>query len=85
VVFSAGRSAKDYIAGAGGFTEHANESRILVVRQNGEVREAADVKLRPGDEILVLPEAPTKNLQLASTLTQILYQIAIAAKVAIDL
>lgn len=85
VVFAPGRSAQDYIAGAGGFTDRADEKRILVVRQNGEVREAADVTLRPGDEILVLPAAPTKNLQLASTLTQILYQIAIAAKVAIDL
>ncbi|AEY02691.1 polysaccharide export protein [Oceanimonas sp. GK1] len=85
VVFAPGRSAQDYIAGAGGFTEHADESRILVVRQNGEVREAADVTLRPGDEILVLPKAPTKNLQLAGTITQILYQIAIAAKVAVDL
>ncbi|NHI01624.1 polysaccharide biosynthesis/export family protein [Oceanimonas sp. MB9] len=85
VVFNTERSAKDYIEGAGGFTEHADKSRILVVRQNGEVREAADVTLRPGDEILVLPKAPTKNLQLAGTITQILYQIAIAAKVAVDL
>ncbi|MCT7656463.1 SLBB domain-containing protein [Oceanimonas sp. NS1] len=85
VVFNTERSAEDYIEGAGGFTEHADESRILVVRQNGEVREVADVTLRPGDEILVLPKAPTKNLQLAGTITQILYQIAIAAKVAVDL
>ncbi|MGR7921054.1 polysaccharide biosynthesis/export family protein [Zobellella denitrificans] len=85
VVFVSGRQATDYIVSAGGFSDRANKKRILVVRQNGEVREAADVTLRPGDEILVLPEAPTKNLQLASTLTQILYQIAIAAKVAIDL
>ncbi|MCC4264609.1 polysaccharide export protein [Oceanimonas baumannii] len=85
VVFNASRSARDYIEGAGGFTDHANESRILVVRQNGEVREADDVTLRPGDEILVLPKAPTKNLQLAGTITQILYQIAIAAKVAVDI
>ncbi|OYD25654.1 polysaccharide biosynthesis/export family protein [Oceanimonas baumannii] len=85
VVFNANRSARDYIEGAGGFTDHANESRILVVRQNGEVREADDVTLRPGDEILVLPKAPTKNLQLAGTITQILYQIAIAAKVAVDI
>ncbi|MDP5292279.1 polysaccharide biosynthesis/export family protein [Oceanimonas sp. CHS3-5] len=85
VVFNTKRSARDYIEGAGGFTDHADESRILVVRQNGEVREADDVTLRPGDEILVLPKAPTKNLQLAGTITQILYQIAIAAKVAVDL
>ncbi|GAA3712606.1 polysaccharide biosynthesis/export family protein [Oceanisphaera sediminis] len=85
VVFNADRSAKDYIEGAGGFTDQANTSRILVVRQNGEVRDADDVTLHPGDEILVLPQAPTKNLQLAGTITQILYQIAIAAKVAVDL
>lgn len=85
VVFNKNRSVKDYIQGAGGFTDQANKKRILVVRQNGEVRNADDVSLQPGDEILVLPEAPTKNLQLASTLTQILYQIAIAAKVAIDI
>ncbi len=85
VIFHPDRSAQDYIAGAGGFTQHADEKRILVVRQNGEVREADNVALRPGDEILVLPVVPTKNLQLATSITQILYQLAIAAKVAIDL
>ncbi|PSJ48224.1 capsid assembly protein [Zobellella endophytica] len=85
VVFTPGRKAIDYIEGAGGFTQHADDERILVVRQNGEVREAADVTLRAGDEILVLPAVPTKNLQLATSISQILYQLAVAAKVAIDL
>lgn len=85
VVFIPGKSAMDYIKGAGGFSQHADKRRVLVVRQNGEVRNASEVNLRPGDEILVLPAVSTKNLQLASTMTQILYQIAIAAKVAIDL
>ncbi|QOR37424.1 polysaccharide export protein [Billgrantia diversa] len=85
VVYKPGLSAKDYIEGAGGFTQRADESHILVVRQNGAVRNARDVSLRPGDEILVMPEVPTKNLQLATSITQILYQIAVATKVAIDL
>lgn len=85
VVFTPGRAAIDYIEGAGGFTQHADEKRILVVRQNGEVREADDVTLRAGDEVLVLPAVPTKNLQLATSISQILYQLAVAAKVAIDL
>ncbi|WP_232818188.1 polysaccharide biosynthesis/export family protein [Zobellella maritima] len=85
VVFTPGRKAIDYIEGAGGFTQHADEERILVVRQNGEVREADDISLRPGDEVLVLPVVPTKNLQLATSISQILYQLAVAAKVAIDL
>ena len=84
VVFTPGVSVKGYIEGAGGYTQHADDDRILIVRQNGEVRDASDVDLRPGDEILVLPAVPTKNLQLATSISQIIYQIAIAAKVALD-
>ncbi|MGQ5489799.1 polysaccharide biosynthesis/export family protein [Thauera sp. ZXT1-4] len=85
VVFKPGLSAKDYIEGAGGFTQRADEDHILVVRQNGAVVSAKDVALRTGDEILVMPEVPTKNLPLATAISQILFQIAVATKVALDL
>jgi len=85
VVYVPGRSVRDYIDGAGGFSRYADKKRILIVRQNGEVRDAGDVMLRPGDEILVLPVVPTKNLQLAMSISQILYQIAVAAKVVLDI
>lgn len=85
VVFKPGMSAKDYIEGAGGFTQRADEDHILVVRQNGAVVNAKDIALRTGDEILVMPEVPTKNLPLATAISQILFQIAVATKVALDL
>jgi len=85
IVFNSKMSVFDYIKRAGGLTERANEDMILVVRQSGDVRNSDDVSIRPGDEILVLPKAPTKNMQLATSLTQILYQIAIATAVAMDL
>jgi len=85
VVFRPGRDIEDYIDSAGGFTSRADDDRILVVHANGEVVDADQATLKPGDEILILPAVPTKNLQLATNLTQILYQIAIAAKVALDL
>ena len=85
VVFSENSSAKEYIKGAGGFTQHADKDKIMVVRTNGEVRSIEDISLRAGDEILVLPVVPTKNLQLATSITQILYQIAIATSVVLDL
>ncbi|WP_410474892.1 polysaccharide biosynthesis/export family protein [Guyparkeria sp. TX1] len=85
VVFRPDRDIKDYIASAGGFSSRADDDRILVVHANGEVAQAGETTVRPGDEILVLPKVPTKNLQLATNITQILYQIAIAAKVALDL
>ena len=56
-----------------------------MVRQNGAVVDADRARLRPGDEILVMPKVPTRNLELATSITQILYQIAVATKVAVDL
>jgi protein involved in polysaccharide export with SLBB domain len=85
VVYDPKKSVTDYIEGAGGFSQHADDDKILIVRKNGEVRSADDVALRAGDEILVLPAVPTKNLQLATSLSQILYQIAVATKVVTDL
>jgi protein involved in polysaccharide export with SLBB domain len=85
VVYKRGMSVQDYIDTSGGFSQHADDDRILVVRMNGEVRRAENVSPRPGDEILVLPKVPTKNIQLATSISQILYQIAVATKVAIDL
>ncbi|MBZ5486439.1 polysaccharide biosynthesis/export family protein [Halomonas aquamarina] len=84
-VYRPGMNVIDYIESAGGFTNRADEDHILIVRQNGAVENARRVNLRPGDEILVMPAAPTHNLQLAATLTQILYQVAVATRVAVDL
>src|SRR5690554_109471 len=85
VVYKPGLSAEDYIEGAGGYTSRADDDHILVVRQNGAVVNADRAHLRPGDEILVMPKVPTRNLELATSITQILYQIAVATKVAVDL
>jgi protein involved in polysaccharide export with SLBB domain len=85
MVYQDGQRAEDYIRRAGGFTERADKRRILVVRPNGEVVPARGNELRPGDEILVLPAVPTKNLQLASTLAQILFQIAVTTRVVLDI
>lgn len=85
VVFNGAKSLDDYIAAAGGYSQHADKDRILVVRPNGEIRLIDDVEIRSGDEILVLPKVSSKNLELASSISQILYQIAVATKVALDL
>ncbi|WP_261317529.1 MULTISPECIES: polysaccharide biosynthesis/export family protein [unclassified Halomonas] len=85
MVFQTGAGLGHYLEAAGGLTQRGDDDHILVVRQNGAVRNADDVALQPGDEILVMPKVPTKNLQLATSLTQILYQIAVATKVAVDL
>lgn len=77
--------AEDYVARSGGYTQGADKAKVLVVRQDGSVGEARQVALQPGDEIMVLPKIETKSVELTRGITQIIYQIAVAAKVLFDL
>jgi len=61
------------------------EKRIVLVHANGEVSSGENPAVRAGDEIIVLPKVPVKNLQIASTIVDILYKIAVAASVAVRL
>ncbi len=85
VTFDAAMKAEDYVKSAGGLTDRADEDNILVARMNGEVGPIAELGVHAGDRILVMPRVDTKNLELAKGITQILYQIAVATKVAVGL
>ncbi len=85
MLYERGLDARDYIQRSGGFGEQADTSRIVVSHLNGEVSTGKNPKVRPGDEIIVLPKVPSKNLQLAATIVDIVYKIAVAAAVAISL
>lgn len=85
VLWNKNMDIDDYIENAGGYSNRANKSNILVVRMNGEVGNIDDLGIAPGDRILVLPKFATKSLELAKNLTQILYQIAVATKVVLDI
>lgn len=85
IVWGPSRKLKDYVRGAGGYTNRADEDNVLLVRPNGEILRAADADVQAGDQILVLPRVDSKNMQMVKDMSQILYQIAVAAKVAIGL
>lgn len=86
VEWQKGMSAKDYINQVGGFTQKSNKSKVIIVHQNGESELVkAKYQLREGDEIMVLPKVDSKRIEIGRGLTAILYQIAIAAKVALDI
>ncbi|MBY6186846.1 polysaccharide biosynthesis/export family protein [Marinobacter hydrocarbonoclasticus] len=84
VVVNPKATVEDYIAWAGGFTERANYKQIMVIRPNGMIVLDASGPLKPGDQILVLPRVDAKMMQAVKDITQIIYQIAVAANVAID-
>ena len=85
VAYEKGMSLDDYLAAAGGVSDRADEKHILVAKQNGEVGLAERLGVNAGDRILVLPRVDTKGLLLAKDLMTIVYQIAVATKVAIDI
>lgn len=85
VVWNESLDLKAYVAGAGGYSDRADKKRLLVVKPNGEVLMAKKVNITAGDQILVLPRFDSKNMQVLKDISQILYQVAVAAKVALDL
>ncbi|MDQ0138677.1 protein involved in polysaccharide export with SLBB domain [Cupriavidus necator] len=76
----------DFIQQAGGFSQNADTSRIIIAHRDGSFSDGKkDDAVRAGDEIMVLPKIDFKTRQFAKDLFQILYQIAISAKVVLGL
>lgn len=96
VAFDSSLSLEDYIRRAGGYTQNADAARIIVARRDGSFVEANGKKgffgsdpiqasIRAGDEVLVLPKIDVKSRQIWKDMTQIIYQIAVSAKVVFGL
>jgi len=86
-LFREGRSVQQYINSSGGMTYRADEDRVYVVRANGAVVPShstdwfgSNLEMRPGDTIVVPLDAERmKPLTLWTNVSQIIYQIGIAA------
>lgn len=86
VMYQEGLIAEDYIGKSGGYTDRAESDRVIILRANAEVVMGnLDSAILPGDEILVPPRVDTKALQNIVDVTQIMYQIAVAAAVVLRL
>jgi protein involved in polysaccharide export with SLBB domain len=81
---------QDYIDRAGGFTQNADNARIVVARRDGSFEQSdadsmSQRDVKPGDQVLVLPKVDEKRRQFWKDMTQIIYQIAVSAKVVFGL
>ena len=85
LIFDPKARTGDYVTRAGGYTQGADQARVLVLHQDGSVAENGSAQLRPGDEIMVMPKIENKHIEITRSITQILYQLAVAAKVLFDL
>ncbi|WP_341675865.1 polysaccharide biosynthesis/export family protein [Niveibacterium sp. SC-1] len=95
IAFDPGLSTAAYIQRAGGYTQNADTSRVIVAHRDGSFSEGSasgwlsssnpNVEMRPGDEVLVLPRIDVKTREFAKDVMQIVYQIAIATSVVLGL
>lgn len=96
IAFDGTLSLDDYVRRAGGYTQNAETARLVVARRDGSFVEAmgdtgffslgnGNVAIRAGDEILVLPKINVKSRQIWKDITQVIYQIAVSAKVVLGL
>ncbi len=80
----------DYIMAAGGPDKTANLKELLLIKQDGRVFviqrpswRSRRTQIEGGDQIIILPKANSENWQITEAISKILFQIAIAAKVAL--
>ena len=85
VAFDPDMTLDDYLSASGGISERGDSHTILVAKTNGEVGLISQLGIGAGDRIIVLPKVETKSMLLAKDLMQIIYQIAVATKIAVDL
>jgi protein involved in polysaccharide export with SLBB domain len=80
IVYATNATVYGYIQRAGGFTKRAEKKRIIVVKPNGQVLMGRDLKVSPGDEIMVFPKIDEKIMQFNKDIMTIIFQIATSAK-----
>jgi protein involved in polysaccharide export with SLBB domain len=97
VAFDNSLSLEDYIRRAGGYAQKADSSRIVIAHRDGSFDQLSGPNrgffnigghqdaIRQGDEILVMPKFAVKSRQITKELVQILYQLAVSARVVLTL
>jgi protein involved in polysaccharide export with SLBB domain len=80
VLWSAGRTAEEYVRQAGGFTARGDARNLLIRRASGELILDPREGPRPGDELIALPRLDPKLFQMATDFTQLIFQLAFAAR-----
>jgi len=80
MVYARNASITDYIKRAGGFAQRADKQKLVIRHPNGKVDIGLNLRVKPGDQILVFPKVDPKQRQNVKDWIQIIYQIAISAK-----
>jgi len=88
VALAADKDIEDYIATAGGYSQRADTSRIVIAHRDGSFEDTeassgwfSEPDIRPGDEIMVLPAVDPKYRQVFKEFATMIYQMGLGARV----
>ena len=81
---------QDYIEMTGGYSRRGGVSKVLVMHPSGRFtevsrRKAKRTKLSPNDEVIVLPKVDSKSMQILKDVSQVIYQLALSARVFVSI
>lgn len=96
MVFDDSNTINDYVDSSGGYSQKADQSRVLILHRDGSIsrieyndgwfnKGLAKYDVQPGDEILVMPQIDVKSMQYTSDIMQVVYQVAMSAAVVLSL
>lgn len=85
VAFTPGASIDRYIDRAGGYSERADRSNILIIRAGGEAVRGRNAEVKPGDQIMVMPVVDLKTFEFGKDIVEVLFRVAIIAATVIAL
>lgn len=85
LVYEPNYTLKQYIDHVGGYTTHADKSKHMILRRNGEVIPVfgsfRGIEIQPGDEIVSLPAVPSKSVDIIRMMTDTIFKIASSAAI----
>ncbi|NOZ91570.1 MAG: polysaccharide export protein [Epsilonproteobacteria bacterium] len=93
VTYKDGYTIDDYVQACGGYGERANRDKVLLIKANGRViqyssgnffSDLSKSYVESGDSILVLGKTDSKNILITSSVTKIIYQLAVGAAVVLN-
>ncbi len=94
VIYQESLVPDEYVALAGGYSQNAKQSRIILKKANGSsikikdrsgLLHDANWSIEAGDELMVLPDVDVKSFQHAKDVFQIIYQLALSAGVVLKI
>jgi len=85
VAYRGGAKLAYYIDQAGGFSSRAETDEFIVIHPSGAVDSGSDLKVQPGDQVIVLPSAGSKAFAIVKDMIEVVSRVVLSSGVIVNL